>query len=104
MTCSLAALAAVALVLAATACAQTAPRAVPNLTGQRLDVAEDTLDALGLRYRTAGGGTFGIVVRSHWIVCRQDPPPRTVASTVLLTVARTCAAPEFPYDTPVREL
>jgi hypothetical protein len=84
---------AAALLVGATACGSTRPRPVPNVTGERLDVAEDTLDALGLRYRTAGGGTFGIVVRSNWLVCRQLPAPRHVASTVLLTVARSCTVP-----------
>ena len=80
------------------------------MTGRRLDVAESTLDALGLRYHTAGGGTFGIVVRSHWIVCRQDPPPHTVATRVLLTVARSCVPCGTPagtvvsHDDPAREL
>ena len=64
------------------------------MTGDRLDVAQDTLDAFGLRYRTAGGGAFGIVVRSHWIVCEQYPAPKKLARSVLLTVARSC---EIPY-------
>jgi hypothetical protein len=84
---------AAALLLGATACGSTRPRPVPNVTGDRLDVAEDTLDALGLRYRTTGGGAFGIVLRSHWYVCRQLPAPRHVASSVLLTVARSCTVP-----------
>ncbi len=64
------------------------------MTGDRLDVAQDTLDAFGLRYETAGGGAFGIVVRSHWFVCEQYPAPKKVAKSVLLTVARSC---EIPY-------
>ena len=87
------ALVAVALVLAAVACGSTTPRKVPDVTGKRLDVAEDTLDVLGLRYRTAGGGVFGIVVRSRWVVCGQAPRPRTPATTVVLTVARSCTVP-----------
>jgi hypothetical protein len=45
----------------------------PNVTGQRLDVAEMHLDAKRLRYREVGGGTFGVVVRSNWNVCSQEP-------------------------------
>ena len=48
---------------------------VPDVTGEPLDVAEDTLDAVGLNYQTVGGGAFGIIVRSHWTVCRQRPAP-----------------------------
>ena len=88
-----AALVGAALVLAGAACGSTTPRRVPDVTGKRLDVAEDTLDALGLRYRTAGGGLFGIVVRSRWVVCEQVPRPRALATTVVLTVARSCAVP-----------
>jgi beta-lactam-binding protein with PASTA domain len=82
------------LVLVGTGCAAAHPRAVPDVTGQRLDVAEDTLDALGVHYQTAGGGAFGIVVRSHWVVCKQSPPPHRIASSVLLTVARSCSIPD----------
>ena len=67
---------------------------VPDVTGERLDLAQDTLDASGLRYRTEGGGAFGIVVRSHWFVCQQSPPPKTVATSVTLTVARSCSIPD----------
>src|SRR5262245_32475865 len=84
---------AIALLLVAAACGSTSPREVPDVTGKRLDVAEDTLDSAGLHYRTAGGGTFGVVVRSRWIVCEQSPRPHTVATSVLLTVARTCTPP-----------
>ena len=82
------------VVLVATACGSTRPRAVPEVAGKRLDVAEDTLDALGLHYRTAGGGAFGVVVRSHWYVCEQLPQPNKVAREVILTVARSCTVPD----------
>jgi hypothetical protein len=49
------------------------------------------LDALGLRYETAAGVIFGIVVRCHWMVCKQSPAPNRVAASVLLTRARTCS-------------
>ena len=81
---------AVALAGCSSGSATRAP--APNLVGQRLDVAEDTLDTAGLRYETIGGGTFGIVVRSHWTVCRQAPKPNTETGTVTLTVGRTCVA------------
>ncbi len=46
---------------------------LPDVVGQRLDVAELHLDDLHIRYREVGGGTFGIVVRSNWTVCEQEP-------------------------------
>jgi beta-lactam-binding protein with PASTA domain len=82
------------LVLLGTGCGATHPKAIPDVTGQRLDVAEDTLDALGVRYQTAGGGAFGIVVRSHWVVCEQSPPAHRIAGSVLLVVARSCIVPD----------
>ena len=63
---------------------------VPDVRQQPLDAAEDTLDARGLRYDAVGGGLFGIVVRSHWTVCRQEPRPGTLARHVTLYVARDC--------------
>lgn len=53
--------------------AAAAPVSVPDETGERLDVAEDDLRANGLSYREVGGGTFGIVVKSNWIVCETRP-------------------------------
>jgi hypothetical protein len=63
---------------------------VPNITREPLDAAEDELDAHGLHYRTVGGGVFGIVVRSHWNVCKQFPAPGLKAYEVTLYVARDC--------------
>lgn len=80
--------------LLATACGSTRPRAVPDVTGKRLDVAEDVLDTSGLHYNTAGGGVFGVIVRSNWYVCEQVPRPKKMAATVELTVARSCSIPD----------
>lgn len=87
---TLVAVALAAAVLALAGCGSAKPTAVPDVAGQRLDLAQDTLDAAGLRYTTIGGGALGIVVRSHWIVCRQSPAPKANARTVTLIVARTC--------------
>ena len=80
------------LALLLAACGSTTRRAVPDVTGQRLDVAEDTLDSADLRYDAVGGGSLGIVVRSHWTVCRQTPTPGASARSVTLFVARSCPA------------
>jgi beta-lactam-binding protein with PASTA domain len=63
---------------------------VPDLRGQRLDIAQAHLDAIGLDSDTRGGGTFGVVIRSHWQVCDQDPSPGSTAREVLLSVDREC--------------
>jgi hypothetical protein len=67
------------------------PTQVPNVVGMNLKAAEDRLDGRGLRYEAVGGGTFGIVVRSRWAVCRQRPAAGKQAQSVTLYVARTCA-------------
>jgi hypothetical protein len=61
-----------ASVLALAGCGSNEPQVVPDVRHERLDVAEERLDSLGLGYEEIGGGTFGIVVRSEWEVCRQE--------------------------------
>jgi hypothetical protein len=80
------------LLVVAAGCGSSSRRAapVPDVTLEPLNAAEDTLDAAGLGYRAVGGGAFGIVVRSHWTVCRQAPKPGTRAPSVTLYVARAC--------------
>jgi hypothetical protein len=79
-----------ASVLALAGCGSNEPKVVPDVRHERLDVAEERLDSLGLGYEEIGGGTFGIVVRSEWEVCRQEPAPGKKASTVRLIVDRYC--------------
>jgi beta-lactam-binding protein with PASTA domain len=68
----------------------------PDLVGQRLDVAQEHLDDLGLGYETIGGGAFGIVVSSNWTVCEQEPAPGRRTSRVQLVVDRWCPQPPPP--------
>jgi hypothetical protein len=49
--------------------------AVPDLVGQRLDVAKDRLQSSGFDADVSGGGLLGIVVDSNWQVVTQDPGP-----------------------------
>src|SRR5437667_4557179 len=81
-----------ALAVAVAGCGREANR-VPDVTGERLDVAQERLEAHGLAYQTLGGGKLGVVVRSHWIVCEQEPNAGAVAKTVRLVVARSCPGP-----------
>lgn len=67
--------------------------AVPSLIGERLDVAEATLREKGLRYSEIGGGSFGIVVRSNWVVCETRPGAATEVkkrTRIRLIVDREC--------------
>lgn len=66
---------------------------VPDVVHERLDVATRKVKEAGYAKRWVGGGVFGIVVPSNWVVCEQDPaagtsaPPGTVVD---LIVDRTC--------------
>ena len=66
------------------------PKPVPDVRGERLDVAEARLDARGLLWEEIGGGVFGVVVRSHWYVDDQIPRPGKKATTVRLVIERNC--------------
>jgi len=80
-------IAVILLALALAGCgAAPQPRRVPDVRGQRLDIAEARLDARGLRWEEIGGGVFGVVVRSHWYVEDQIPLPGRRATTVRLVV------------------
>jgi beta-lactam-binding protein with PASTA domain len=82
--------------LALAGCGGSEPRTVPDLRGDRLDVAEERLDDLGLEYDEVGGGAFGIVVRSNWEVCDQKPRPGARAAKVQLIVDRAGTCPPRP--------
>lgn len=85
------ALAAVAVSPFVAACQSgSSSAAVPNVVGERLDVAEGQVKDAGLQYAEVGGGTFGIVVKSNWTVCSTDPASGSTASKVRLIVDRTC--------------
>ena len=98
----------VASLFAAAACGETEPKAVPNVTGLQLDAAEARLDARGLDSSVEGGGTFGVIARSHWQVCEQLPRPGRKATEVTLVVERACSrvpavratvVPDVEYET-----
>ena len=78
---------------AAAARAAAARVGVPNLVGERLDVARETLRDRRLRAKIIGGGTFGVIAESNWTVCETRPgtgtrvKPRT---RVRLIVDRAC--------------
>jgi serine/threonine protein kinase len=64
---------------------------VPSLAGQPLDVAEQRLSDLGLHSSEEGGGLFGVIVPSDWIVCQSSPGTGAVAGrgeTVHLLIDR----------------
>lgn len=68
--------------------------AMPNVTGQKLDVAENNIKKAGFNadnIKIVGGGALGVVVKSNWTVCDQSPAAgQAVATTPRLTVDRSC--------------
>jgi len=63
-------------------------RTVPSVIGLRLDVAESDLDDLGITYQEIGGGVFGVIVSSNWVVCQTQPSAGDKAEKVKLIVDR----------------
>ncbi len=65
--------------------------AVPDVTGQRLDVAESRMKQLGFLTERKGGGLFGVQIVTNWDVQTQEPAGGTMlqpGSTVKLHVTR----------------
>ena len=83
------------LLVAAAGCGRQEKQA-PSLVGERLDDAIDVLDRAGLDYDTNGGGLLGPIVKSRWLVCRQDPAPGARTKLLVLFVDRDCAPIELP--------
>lgn len=73
--------------------AANAPVGVPSIVGERLDVGELDLRGAHLRYSEVGGGTFGIVVKSNWVICETRPSAGTSVpkkTRVTVIVGRSC--------------
>ena len=84
--------------LAATGCGGGDRAVVPDVAGERLDVAVEELEDEGLAYEVIGGGAFGVVVKSNWRVCSQEPAGGATARSVELVVARSCFPPPPPPE------
>lgn len=67
---------------------------MPDLLGERLDVALSDLETVGISeedVEVVGGGALGIIDESNWIVCEQRPEPgETPLENPRLIVDRTC--------------
>jgi beta-lactam-binding protein with PASTA domain len=83
----------VVLAVSLAGCGTREARRVPDVRGDRLDVAEERLEGRGLDFEEVGGGAFGIVVRSNWRVCDQEPGAGRKARSVRLIVDRDCEPP-----------
>lgn len=70
-------------------------KTVPDVVGERLDLAQALMDDEGIDYQEVGGGTFGIVEPDNWTVCETRPAsgdPIEKNRSVKLIVERACAS------------
>ncbi|MCR6032852.1 hypothetical protein GGQ22_15615 [Nocardioides sp. zg-579] len=85
-----------ALVVAAgmlTACGEDEPAVMPEVVSMRLDVALSDIERAGFEdeVEVIGGGMFGVVDESNWIVCGQEPATsEEISGAPRLTVDRSC--------------
>lgn len=100
--------------MAAFGCSADSTPVMPNVVGDKLDVAKDEVKNSGFEddVEVDGGGMFGIVVESNWTVCSQDPAGgEPINATPTLSVERSCDEaetgatetidPSEPPETPV---
>lgn len=84
---------------------------MPDVTGRQLDVAKSDIARAGfdLEIEVLGGGTFGIVDETNWLVCEQLPAKgEPIGDSPRLTVDRSCDDEEdsdaaVPAETPSTE-
>jgi hypothetical protein len=69
--------------------ANPAAVAVPDVTGENLDDAEEELASRGIDYRIDSGDDE-VVFEHLWEVCYQSPPAGIESSSVTLTVEHFC--------------
>ena len=87
----------VLLVLAG--CASSAPPVMPGVVGLKLDVALSDIKRARIDHKpeVVGGGIFGVIDESNWVVCSQEPEVgRPVSSAPRVTVDRSCPDPAAP--------
>lgn len=71
------------------------PATMPDVVGKRLDIALSDVERAGFNddVEVLGGGTFGIVDESNWLVCSQEPADgNTISTAPRITVDRSCDA------------
>lgn len=77
-----------------TACGPETPSVMPDVVGNRLDVAQNDIERAGFGgdVEVVGGGLFGVIDESNWIVCEQSPAPGETITEPRLIVDRECDA------------
>jgi hypothetical protein len=75
------------------ACGEDEPTVMPEVVSMRLDVALSDIERAGFEdeVEVIGGGMFGVVDESNWVVCDQDPAAsEEISGAPRLTVDRSC--------------
>ncbi|HVV38341.1 MAG TPA: excalibur calcium-binding domain-containing protein, partial [Acidimicrobiales bacterium] len=81
------------LVVGLAGCNKSDATVMPDVKGRRLDVALSDIKRAGFKHKVevVGGGTFGVVVKSHWMVCEQLPAAgQALKEAPRVTVSRSC--------------
>ena len=91
------------LLFALTACASGEPAVMPDVVGVQLDIAKSEIERAGFGgdVEIIGGGLFGVIDDSNWVVCEQEPAPGESVADPRLIVERECSAAEEPSTDPV---
>lgn len=76
-------------------CGSDEPVTMPDVTGQKLDVAYDKIQNAGFEnkddVKIEGGGTLGVIMEGNWTVCAQKPAAgEAIDGEPTLTVDRAC--------------
>jgi len=81
------------LLLVLTACGSGEPSVMPDVIGTQLDLAKSNIERAGFGddVEIVGGGFFGIVDESNWVVCEQEPAAGEIVSNPRLVVDRECS-------------
>lgn len=96
----------IAVMLLVAGCSGEGAVTMPDVVGKGLDVAISDVKRAGIHdeVEVLGGGMFGIVDKSNWTVCSQEPQTGAeVPSAPRLTVDRSCDTDGNPSEEPTQE-
>ncbi|QOD04358.1 hypothetical protein [Pseudarthrobacter sp. BIM B-2242] len=96
----------IAVTLLVAGCSGETVTTMPDVVGKGLDVAISDVKLAGIddEVEVLGGGMFGVVDKSNWTVCSQEPQTGAeVSSAPRLTVDRSCETDGTPSEEPTRE-
>lgn len=90
------------LLLVLTACGSGEPAVMPDVVGSTLDLAKSDIERAGFgdEVEVVGGGLFGVLNDTNWIVCKQEPAAGGAVSEPRLVVDRDCGTAELTEPSP----